>query len=669
MSSPYQIASFRRKISYAGAMLGLFLVTLLVRGLLWVTPESYAWSIQGQADNLEITERTQGQTELTGSAIRLLLTGSRGIAVTLLWSAAIEKQKRDEWNKLELIVDSITQLQPHFITPWLFQSWNLTYNVSVEMDRLNDMYFYISRGISLLARGETLNRRNPDIRYATAFYYQNKFGVSDKVQTLRCLLELSCIPPEERNPARLVNPDRTVNMVEFESFCRKNPQLVRRLREKVNTGTPLEVIEFLRNNEKVPSRYENGKLASRMAQWPLLPDPEQKHEEDLQWNLPFSDARSDGFEVAAAWYNYSLDCTPPPEGKPAETPKPGNKPGDYNPKLYRVPRSPMLVIFRQGYPRARTYIAERLQNEGWFDETPWTVDDGYLTDSTRRWFPNEIVKITPAEYGYASTAWQKAYDLWKRHGQNTGLDLEQSQLLQLGRAAERYGKLKDFTPGRAMAPEPTSSEREDPELMASFDAAQQLIFYDQNVTVTNYRAFRDSCDIESRPTTLKARKLLYEANRRRTLFADRTRAKELYEQAFVEWINIFEQFPRLKDGDLERIAEEVYEANIDYVQILREDNQVQRRRAMLALSDMMRQSSPGFMPNLADLETRSPAMFAGVEPLPVIGILDGTEPKTGKPYISEAVKERVRQRKGLSKPVAAITPPTRATRDTEGPKN
>ena len=53
------------------------------------------------------------------------------------------------------------------------------------MDRLDDMYFYIARGFPVLAEGESLNRNNPDLRYNVGFYYQNKFGVSDRVTTLR----------------------------------------------------------------------------------------------------------------------------------------------------------------------------------------------------------------------------------------------------------------------------------------------------------------------------------------------------------------------------------------------------------------------------------------------------------------------------------------------------
>ena len=143
-------------------------------------------------------------------------TGSRGAAVTILWKAAIDKQMKNEWNELELIVRSLTKLQPHFLTPWLFQSWNLAYNVSVESDRVKDKYFYITRGIELLAQGERLNRDNPDMRRWIGFYLQNKFGVADETNTLRSLYQLSCIDPQEREPSRFRQSGRPVDLTPTE---------------------------------------------------------------------------------------------------------------------------------------------------------------------------------------------------------------------------------------------------------------------------------------------------------------------------------------------------------------------------------------------------------------------------------------------------------------------
>src|SRR6478735_6086502 len=241
MANVYQQAAKRRKWIYLFSILVLLILSLAVRGTFFrIDKKSWqevhdsptlALTMDGRAKLHELTEIQQGDKELGGAAVQLLLTGSRGLAVSALWLSAIEKQKKQEWNELDIAVDSITKLQPHFTAPWMFQSWNLAYNVSVEMDRLNDMYFYIARGISVIAEGEHVNRNNPDLRYNLGFYYQNKFGVSDRVTTLRCLYQLSCIPEEERDAERLKNPDGTVNQQAFEEFCKANPQLVRRMKE------------------------------------------------------------------------------------------------------------------------------------------------------------------------------------------------------------------------------------------------------------------------------------------------------------------------------------------------------------------------------------------------------------------------------------------------------
>ena len=309
MSATYEQRSARRKLAYFGIILVLLTLTILWRGVINL-PNAFAENtILAQAERLEMREIDQGESELTGSAIRLVLTGSRGLAICSLWIAAQEKQKRHEWNELELLVKSITKLQPHFVTPWLFQSWNIAYNVSVESDRLNDMYFYISRGIELLAEGERVNRNNPDLRYWIGFTYQNKFGVSDKVDTLRCLYQLSCIPPDDRDAKKLRDDKGEVNLRAFEEFCQKNPQLVRRLREsKVACINPADVIDFLKDNRKVPSRYSDATtLAKPGDQFPTLPPAFiPGGEEEQKPNEPIADSGADAFLAARAWYRYSL---------------------------------------------------------------------------------------------------------------------------------------------------------------------------------------------------------------------------------------------------------------------------------------------------------------------------------------------------------------------------
>src|SRR5947209_5943760 len=273
MAVPYQQQALLRKVLYTGLIVALFTVSLLHRRLV----------VEPQGNNLQLREVSKGEVKLTDSAIRLALTGSRGVAVTFLWSAAIEKQKKHEWNEPDLLVSSITKLQPHFITPWLFQSWNLAFNVAVECDRPRDKYFYISRGLEVLAEGERRNYKppapgNPDMRQNMGSYYQLKIGNSDEKNTMRCLLEMSCIDPVDRAPERFWQESdrgRKVNLDRFRDFCIQHPRLVRRLNDQLRITSPEDVVRFLEENRDIPARFDPPTGGPQQKDSPVKQELEQ----------------------------------------------------------------------------------------------------------------------------------------------------------------------------------------------------------------------------------------------------------------------------------------------------------------------------------------------------------------------------------------------------------
>jgi hypothetical protein len=190
MASPLQQQSVQRKLIYFGLIVALFTGTLFLRGRL---------EAQAEHPDLDLREKTQGKdVAFDSSALRLMLFGARGAVVCYLWFDANEKQKTHEWNLLEQRVNLIVKLQPHFITPWLYQSWNLAYNVSVEFDRIKDKYFYVARGVELLAEGERQNKHNAEMRFYIANTQQGKMGISDENNTMRSLYQMSCMDPRER---------------------------------------------------------------------------------------------------------------------------------------------------------------------------------------------------------------------------------------------------------------------------------------------------------------------------------------------------------------------------------------------------------------------------------------------------------------------------------------
>src|SRR5205823_11200629 len=133
MANPYQQQVFQRKILYLGLV-----VALLAASWGW-----RRYQLEPAARQLGLLEESRGDVELLGSAARTALSGLRGWVTCGMWMQAIEQQKKNRWNELDRTTRQLTRLQPHLVTPWLFQSWNLAYNVSVESDRVNDKYFYV----------------------------------------------------------------------------------------------------------------------------------------------------------------------------------------------------------------------------------------------------------------------------------------------------------------------------------------------------------------------------------------------------------------------------------------------------------------------------------------------------------------------------------------------
>ncbi len=617
--NPLQRAAIVRKAIYLGAILVLFTVSMFWRGAIPVplgsstasasTPFRWAAShtIKSQAERLEVWEldEREGESDITGSALQLTLTGSRGIAVTALWLSAIDKQKRNDFHEFELRVKAVTKLQPNFITPWIFQSWNIAYNVSVEMHGSGDMYFYIVRGIQLLAEGERRNSRSPDMRYQIAFYYQNKFGVSDQVEILRCLYDLSCIPPTKRDPKQFTDPATgKFNDKAFEDFCTRHPHLVRRLRgedqrytdkrakEKLRRATPQEVVEFLNTNWEVPSRYRINYLkeptddfAEPENQFPVLPKQFNEGPEEADPTIATPDDRAPkvgyftAFKASRAWYSYSLLLLPPPlkdaQGLTIPGPTPSAGTFGHDPAKHRVPRLPMMIIFRQGAPRAQSYQAEMEQKEGWFDDEGWQIDDP-RDQPSKWWFPDDPDRPTRARgvvVGMGRTwsleEWRRAADMWDRHGKDYGLSFPQ------GRKETLENRRGD---PNSIPADPTPEQLADPVIRERYLAKIGLEFYGSNRSVTNFAYFVAASQAEAQARTVIARKTLWKADQARKV-GKPDEAIRFYKDGLDQWKQVLianKDFHRPERSD--RTEEETFEYEFAYMRLLvQEDSRVRER--------------------------------------------------------------------------------------------
>jgi hypothetical protein len=650
MASPFQQQALRRKFIYIGLIVALLTALLLFR----------SYVVEPRADQLALREQNVGSVELSGSAIRLSLTGLRGLASCILWNSALERQKKNQWDELEILVNSITKLQPHFITPWMFQSWNLSYNVAVRCDLPRDKYFYISRGIQLLAEGERQNHDQPELRFAMGTYYHQKISMHDHKIPLQCLFEMSGIDPVQRDPAWLRQPDKS-GRPRLEAFCLQNPRLVRRLREKLGCTTPRQLYEFLEDNKKVPSLFgdrvegEGDELHTRYKlnrekPFPVLPPPKsagRNYDPTVTQSLEELGEDYDAFAAARVWYAYAQEPLPPPDPE-----MPGASQEITDRIHQRIPQHMTTVIFRNYPPRAQSYVGERLEEEGWFDDTGWKLPG---------WFPGDKFSTgDPAVVGagraWAENAWKRAAEMWVKHGTDNHLLLPQDRLADLRERANRILAPRGLQPG-AMPPPLRRQERDDPVMVDAYRAADILNAYERYRSLTNYQHLSERAQVEAEHDTVAVRKGLYEAEQLR--LSARAQALPRYEEALRDWAKILEAHPtfRLNQG----IAEDSFEAEWNYILLFQGTPTAPVLKQQLFAQDLL---GGALVPDLGSsyLALARLARPQGAAAPVLVGPLDGVDAK-GEPILPPTSAEIVLRRKGAfhgqsASPPAARTPTT-----------
>jgi len=182
--------SFRRKIIY------LVAIVVLLVPLFWLghpaTSDSEESSggilAQLRADpEYRLSQKQLGQIDASSETVKLATLGLRGVAANLLWGKAHLYKKKKDWTNLEATVRQITKLQPNFISVWIFQGWNLSYNVSAEFDGYQDRYRYVIEGAKFLEDGIAHNDREPRLPWELGWVVSQKIGRADESKQFRRL--------------------------------------------------------------------------------------------------------------------------------------------------------------------------------------------------------------------------------------------------------------------------------------------------------------------------------------------------------------------------------------------------------------------------------------------------------------------------------------------------
>jgi hypothetical protein len=258
----------------------------------------------------------------------------------------------------------------------------------------------------------------------------------------------------------------------------------------------------------------------------------------------------DAYAISHAWYGYAQEALP----------RPGKLPGSSQPitdrTLHRLPRHMTTLIFRHYPAMARRYQAERLQQEGWFDDAGWNIAERDDRDWKR--VGQELRSKHPAEKGRIGTqkswsqdAWNKAQFAWKKHGLDNKLLLTTADEENYRNLAKRFWDrmyvMKRATPpevvpdkkltrrekkmqadamfGMPPAQEPNLTEDQEKELYA----AQYLFEWKFYRGVSNFDAHYHRSLVESQPITVAVRKLFFQAEEL-DLSGNWPRALDIYRQ-------------------------------------------------------------------------------------------------------------------------------------------
>lgn len=173
-------SSYYRKIIY-GVVIALLLYPIALLGAPAVSSQGNQGGTLAQLRNENrLGQANLGEIDPASETIRLATLGMRGIAVTMLWNKANNYKMTENWTEFSETLRQLSRLQPYFVSFWRYQAWNLSYNVSVEVDAVEDRYYYVRKGIDFLKEGTGFIRDSPYLLDELGWFIGNKIGRADE---------------------------------------------------------------------------------------------------------------------------------------------------------------------------------------------------------------------------------------------------------------------------------------------------------------------------------------------------------------------------------------------------------------------------------------------------------------------------------------------------------
>jgi hypothetical protein len=287
----------------------------------------------------------------------------------------------------------------------------------------------------------------------------------------------------------------------------------------------------------------------------------------------------DVFLVARAWMEYSQQPLPPPIFDDKEVKEEAKRN-----RRVRLPKSMALIIFRSYPARCQAYIAENLEEEGWFDEEGWVVPE--WSDRVR--FGEGEFRIGTEPKYHAQPSWDRAFNLYYEYGRGNDLLYTPEIVAELNREARPYREKYKVQPD--MQGDLRADDRAT--LGKSWLAHQRLIWNRQNLSMTNFEAHYYTSQAERTRDAVIGRKLFHQAERLRRFEGSPELALERYEQAWPFWINVMLQHPRFGQNSLTQ--EDTYEYQLKHLRLTQSQRSTTLRPVMMGMAQLAIWPHPPF---------------------------------------------------------------------------
>ncbi len=135
------------------------------------------WSVQGRLTALRETYSLNPTVEDPVEVIPVLVLGGlRGVVVDFLWIRALARAEQKRYFEIKPIVDLIAHLQPTIPDVWMFQGWNMAYNIATDMHGKEVRWKWVKAGLDYLERGMAKNPDNAEMRAYLAHMYMHRFS-------------------------------------------------------------------------------------------------------------------------------------------------------------------------------------------------------------------------------------------------------------------------------------------------------------------------------------------------------------------------------------------------------------------------------------------------------------------------------------------------------------